>query len=345
MRIWLVSLVCIRLLYITCYGQNPPEGTSSALFQSNEEMPITLVANWPVIWDDVETERAYHPGKLIYTEPNGQPDTLAVLLRTRGNFRRNKSNCSFPPIRVKMNDSAAVGTPFEGLNKIKLVTHCQKRAAAEQQVYLEYLCYRMYNVLTPESYHARLLKVTYQDSANAADTLVKPGFFIEPTKEMGKRLGGAVMKNVRLNSGRLDQDQINLMAVYQYMIANTDWSITVGHNVKLFARNDANPPLAIPYDFDWSGIVGAPYARPNPVLPIQSVRERLYRGSCQEEALFKATFSLFMEKKAEILSIFDEVPMEPKVRAKSMKFLEPFFKLIQDDKAYRKVFEAECRRG
>ena len=38
--------------------------------------------------------------------------------------------------------------------------------------------------------------------------------------------------------------------------------------------------IPIPYDFDFSGLVDAPYATPPDVLKIANVRQRFYRGYC-----------------------------------------------------------------
>ena len=47
----------------------------------------------------------------------------------------------------------------------------------------------------------------------------------------------------------------------------------------MFGTNDG-PLLAIPYDFDMSGFVHTPYARPETGLGIDDVRQRLYQGFC-----------------------------------------------------------------
>ena len=67
------------------------------------------------------------------------------------------------------------------------------------------------------------------------------------------------------------------------MIGNTDWSMVYQHNVEMLYLNSA--AFAIPYDFDHSGIVNAYYAKPNPMLNIRSVRDRIYRGMCRKDPL------------------------------------------------------------
>ena len=72
------------------------------------------------------------------------------------------------------------------------------------------------------------------------------------------------------------------------MIGNTDFSTLTGpgganccHNNRLFKGEQDRFLTSIPYDFDSTGLVNAPYAYPNPTIKLFSVRARLYRGFCQ----------------------------------------------------------------
>ena len=42
--------------------------------------------------------------------------------------------------------------------------------------------------------------------------------------------------------------------------------------------------MPVPYDFDFSGLVGTPYATPPDQVPIKNVRTRFYRGYCSHNA-------------------------------------------------------------
>jgi hypothetical protein len=52
------------------------------------------------------------------------------------------------------------------------------------------------------------------------------------------------------------------MAVFQYMIGNTDWSVPYLHNIRILSFDAQTIPSVVPYDFDHAGIVNAPYALP-----------------------------------------------------------------------------------
>lgn len=45
------------------------------------------------------------------------------------------------------------------------------------------------------------------------------------------------------------------MAVFQYFIGNTDWSVEYQQNIKLLAIDSTSIPTTVPYDFDHAGTV------------------------------------------------------------------------------------------
>ena len=132
----------------------------------------------------------------------------------------------------------------------------------EQYVLREYAAYRIFNLLSPQSFRVRLAKVTYFDSATKKDLGTKFGLLIEDDDDVAKRMEGRLVTQRELLS-RLDKDTFTLSAMFEYMIGNLDFSLIAEHNFKLVQR----PNLAvfpIPYDFDYSGLVDASYALPPP---------------------------------------------------------------------------------
>src|SRR5439155_1174386 len=64
----------------------------------------------------------------------------------------------------------------------------------------------------------------------------------------------------------------------------------------------------IPYDFDFAGVIAAPYATPPPQLPIRSVRQRWYRGFCQPDTLLASVLARFRAAKDSIYALYRSVP-------------------------------------
>jgi len=65
----------------------------------------------------------------------------------------------------------------------------------------------------------------------------------------------------------------------------------------------------MPYDFDMSGVVDAPYALvsaiDNEKLPVNSVRQRYYRGFCRSPEITEIVRREFIAKKGKLLSVVD----------------------------------------
>ncbi len=62
------------------------------------------------------------------------------------------------------------------------------------------------------------------------------------------------------------------MAIFNYMIGNTDWSVPNQHNVRILSQSNAERPnlgIIVPYDFDYTGLVNADYAVPIEQLGIE----------------------------------------------------------------------------
>ena len=119
----------------------------------------------------------------------------------------------------------------------------------------------------------RLANITYHDTSGRTETLTRYGFFVEhstrspsgTTPSSGSPSGSTCSRG----AGR-DGDA----RVFEYMIGNTDWSAVYGHNIVLI-RDAAGRATAVPYDFDFSGLVDTEYARAAPELPIRHVRQRV----------------------------------------------------------------------
>ncbi len=63
---------------------------------------------------------------------------------------------------------------------------------------------------------------------------------------MAERLGGEI-NPLRLHPDATNQSETGPMAIFQYMIGGTDWSIPNQHNVKML-QGASTRPIAIPYD-------------------------------------------------------------------------------------------------
>lgn len=316
--------------------------TDDSILQVRIEAPLeTLSGERP---DD-----EYLDGSLSYTEADGRMQRFDVRLQTRGRFRRQRSTCPFPPVRLNFKTGDLVGSLLEGQDKLKLVTHCNtRRDQFEQLVMREYLAYRILNSLTDKSFRTRLLHITYVDTENDNESFTRYGFVIEDDDDVGKRIGMESMKTAKLNYSDVDQAHTNMISVFQYLIGNTDYSLIRGpadddccHNAVPFS--DGSLVWPVPYDFDFSGLVDAPYADPAPQLKIRSVRTRVYRGRCSNNDILDETLGAIRAKKEEIYGLVNALPdLDDRNRRQVTQYLDSFFRVAEDEKRIEREFVREC---
>ena len=135
------------------------------------------------------------------------------------------------------------------------------------------------------------------------------------------------------------------MAVFQYLIGNTDWGVSFLQNIVLITEDSLMAPFAIPYDFDQSGIVSAPYAIPHSELNIPSVQTRLYRGFCDEDMnSLSSTFELFNRLKSKIYEVYDSCQLLSASYIKFVnRYLDAFYKTINNKRDIWEEFGNPCR--
>ena len=106
----------------------------------------------------------------------------------RGITRLRRETCQFPPLRVEFAAPPPATSLFGGQRRLKLVTHCRPGDGFQQHLLLEYAAYRLYNLLTPASFRARLATIDYVDD-NGDPVASRVGFFIEDKDDVGRRIG------------------------------------------------------------------------------------------------------------------------------------------------------------
>ena len=312
--------------------------SAQALFESHDILDVSIEAPLSTL-AKVRSDIDYLDGTFTYTDAVGEAREFDLKLRARGRFRRDKKTCNFPPVRLNFRKGQVEGSIFDGEDKLKLVTHCQnRRGVNEQYVLREYMAYRILQTLTDKSFGARLLRITYVNNEKNGNSMTKLGFLIEDADNVGKRLGMEAQKVDALSYATIDGAQTNLVNLFQFLIGNTDYSLIRGpvddnccHNSVPFS--DGINTYSVPYDFDFSGLVDATYASPNPLLKLRSVRVRLYRGRCSNGGHLDNSISHVLAKKDEIYGLLDEISDFNRTSIKSVsRYLDEFFEDINNEK-------------
>ena len=319
-----------------------PPTSSNDLFETDEVLEIKLSGNIRQLFNDRGDAPQYHPLTLNYKNTEGKDVAVTLKAKTRGNFRRDRENCTYPPILLNFQSITNKGTIFEGQDKLKLVTPCRE----EQHIFREYLVYKIYNLITPKSYKARLVKVNFFDMQKNKATVFY-SFLIEEDEQMAKRNKTKILERKNINGESTETETFLKMAVFQYMIGNTDWSVPFLHNIRITSFDSSTIPSVVPYDFDHAGIVDAPYALPPEQLALSSTQERRFRGYCitdwktMDEVL--ATFNRIKEDVYKLYTT--NTQLDARYIKSTIKFLDVFYETINNPKKMRSEFSYPCKEG
>ena len=325
------------------------QAAGDPLFAGHELLQITISAPFSSIMRN-RSDEEFVPGTLSYSEPGRDPVVFDIGLRPRGNFRLRADLCDFAPLSVNFVKSQTANTLFENQDKLKLVTHCQYNDTYEQSVVSEYLVYRVFNVLTDVSFRARLLRVVYVDTGRENREIEAFAFFIEHKDRLAQRQQLATVETRRVGISQMPPAYANLTSVFHFFIGNTDFSHIAPepdgnccHNHSLFA-NDAGVRYSVPYDFDMSGFVKAPYSFPSQKSRLRHVRQRRYQGWCVNNDHLAASVALMVEKRAEINDLIRAQQELKEYKRKSlMKFLDDFYKDVETPRKVEKKLIRDCR--
>jgi len=315
------------------------EAKTDSLFYSEEIINIELRCDFSAIQNDRMKNPQFHKGYLIYKSAGGETIKLSVKLKARGDFRRNPENCSFPPLTVNFTKSEVKNSLFRNQDKLKLVTPCQD----DEDVVEEYLIYKMYNKVTDLSFKVRLAKIIYYDTGRGKKLFEKYSFFIEDDKHLAERTNSSETQE-SLNPFNLDKEILKNMSVFEYMIGNIDWFITSKRNVILLKPEDRSLlPFAVPYDFDFAGLVDAYYTKPPGVPDSYLAPRRVYKGVCFTDAEFKDAFEFYIKLRPALESVISEMELVAKYSKKNaLSYIKEFYEIIGDPRLFKKEFLDVC---
>lgn len=319
------------------------------LFRDDRVLEIELRGPIETLMDERSDEEQLG-ATIRWTEADGRAVEVAVQIRARGNYRRQARVCSLPPIRLNFKTADVENTLFDSQDKLKVVTHCDYRSGRHDRYVLrEYVAYRLLNLLTDISYRVRLLRMTYVETDDDNDTRTAFAFVIEDKDRFAARTGLPVVEIPGTRVEHLEPAYTNLVSVFEYMIGNTDFSPIAGppdddccHNMHLFGSLE-EALFPVPYDFDITGIVDAPYATPNPEFRLRNIRDRLYRGRCVNNEHLASTIRHFTEAKPALYALIaDEPNLDRSSRRALTGYLDSFYKTIGNPRAVERRIIRRC---
>lgn len=312
------------------------------LFQSDEPLVLTLESGFSSLAKDrKESTSPYRPATFSYLSSDGEKQTLSLQVKTRGDFRLERENCSFLALMLNFRDSDTTGTPFAGQQDVPLVTHCRNMARYEQYVLREYLAYRSYSLMTAKSLRVRLARITYLDTGGDSLT-TRYAFFVEHFESMAQRLDAEIVHQDTFDITSAKDFDLGLLYIFQFLIGNTDFSVAREHNILLLKIFD-DRTVAVPYDLDFAGAVYAPYATSDARLRLPSVRVRRYRGFCEPADVLQQVLDYYLERKAALYALYQgQEGLDNRSLRMSVKYLDSFFAMLDSPGKIQKNIRYGC---
>ncbi len=340
-----VLFVALPALLISQTTQEAEIVAKKALFDylpTDKITEITITANFDSIKGNIRN-KDYEVGVFSIKLSKKNNLELAVKMRPRGKSRRMM--CDFPPLKIKFNKESLDSNGLEPFNEFKLVTHCNENESSNENILREYLTYQLFSILTPYSFKASLVKITYKNTGNSFKKMTQFGIIIEDAESMASRNNCHTMSQKVIPLDSLHSNQEKITSVFQYMIGNADWSYAMARNTELIQQENG-VIMPVPYDFDYAGLVSAPYARANAALGQKTVLDRVYLGNVTDYEGLRTIFTYFGNKRKELVSTIDNFKeLDSDVRKEMLDYLEEFFEVTYDKNKVETVMLAGIKKS
>lgn len=321
------------------------------VFIFNVQSAVCLVASQPVsIFDRMSQEEVLevnlefdistlkenkltgedYEAKLSFPNEGGM-EVWNVKVKPRGKYRRMKC-VDIPPLKLKFKKGDLALKGLGTSNDLKLVPQCIEDAATAKEILLrEFLVYKLYNVITDESFRVQLLKINYVDSKTGQSSS-QMAFLIEDTAQLRERINAKKFKfEGGIEDSLMNREHLKTVALFNYMVGNFDYNPSIAKNVKPVLKN--GKVKLVPYDFDFAVMVKAPYATLSDDIKIKHWTERVYLGYESDVENMEATFEQFKTKKKELVRTVKNFKLLNSTNRKEILFyLNSFFEAGTDIK-------------
>ena len=311
-------------------------------FTIDNPFKMTLHVDFEKYRKNAEEDK-FTKADIHYTLDDGTEMEKEVKVKTRGNWRRR--NCDVPPIRIKFGDDDYRVELLDGLKSVKMVDPCSINAEGQQCVIKEYLIYKSYELFTEYSLKTYFLEFEFINKKDENESVSGYAFLIEDIDDLSKRVDAEEVGTMNLLHHDLNEESEATLSLFQFMIGNTDWALLNLHNMKLLELPDAQERkyVAVPYDFDFSGLVNTDYSKPAESLPIETVRERFYLGNCQSDEKYQQLFTHFKSKRSDLYALYRDCSLlQDAQKEEVISYLDEFYAVLDDPKAVKNQVYKRC---
>jgi hypothetical protein len=310
-------------------------------FNDTTSLDATIITNTGRLFSN-NKQGVIIPASFAMKLPDGTDVSERIQLEIRGHFRHDY--CYVPPLKlIFKSDKPSV---LSSLKSLKLVNECKLSKQYDQYLLKEFLCYKIYNLMTEMSFRARMVNVTFQDSLGKKKPVVEHAFLLEDIKDVAKRNDCEQWRRGNLGTESTDRKQMTMVSIFEYMIGNTDWGVAANHNTRLISsqKDSLLKPFVVPYDFDYAGLVNTEYAVPDERLSIESVQQRLYRGYPRTMAELNESLDIFKMQKEKVYALVNNFNLLTPLSKKELtNYLNDFYSAIKDPRDVKYIFIDNAR--
>ena len=331
-----VMLLLLMLLSFTqgLANQEPQVSIFDEL-SYQEETEVTLETDMNALFEN-RRNNDKHKAIFSYVDKNGASQNWFINVSLRGKFRRTRC-AGMAPLKLNFKKGDLKEAGLAKFDDMKLVTHCvEDKKEAKQLLAKEYVAYKLYNQISERSFRVQFVKIKYVD-INTGDTQKQWGILIEDTAQLRARIDAEKTKKLfNQEREKFHVEDYKRVALFQYMIGNSDWSSDRIHNIKFLSKDGKY--LIVPYDFDFSGLVDAPYATVRSELEIENNQQRVYLGFKEDLDNYSDVKILFQSKKEELLrTIQTNESLSRRSKKEMIKYLESFYDEIDSIQLAKEV--------
>lgn len=342
MRSSFCTLILGLFLPFSLFAQSTEQGIEGvfARLQQYDPLVVTLETDMKLLKKDRGDEQ-WQPAVFKILVGDSIAETIQVQVAARGNMR--KKTCHFPPVKIRFSAETSENDSIAHISDLKLVTSCKNTNLDEEWVRKECLTYQLYNIVTDKSFRVKPAQIRFANAGKKSSALNSFSFFIESEREMAARLNARPLKPKVVSTQSLDPETYDRMALFEFMIGNTDWGVRNRHNIKVFYQQPDGPIFPVAYDFDYAALVGTDYALPSPQIPINSVQERFYMGQCRSTDEYKAAINHYIANREAILQHCENFPdLSKSAKRAATGYLEGFFDILRNPGRVKTEIEDNC---
>lgn len=324
----------ILLVFLTSLTGNAQETLFNHFYSMQDKTPVIKIETDIKSLIKNKYKEEYQPSNITFELANGEQMICESKLRARGNVR--KKVCYNPPLKINLKEKDLIKNGFDSLDILKLVLQCRNTDTTDKYLFKERLAYDLYSLIDTLHMRTKCVIIELYEDGELKETL--DAFLVETEDHYAQRTNMVVVEKGVLRSGILSRGHFLKMSFFQYMIGNPDYAIPNKHNVEILQTPDKRY-LAVPYDFDYSGLVDTDYAIPHESIPIKKVTERIFmaKNVSLEEA--NATADFFREKKDQIYATIESAAyLGEKDKKYATKYINGFFKVLDSERQMEREF-------